>query len=638
MLDFKFKNTMYMKRINKFLLSIIVVAIPSFYSSCESYLDIAEDEQLTFESIWTKKQNIQKYLAGIWEFLLNIQDPYDTNPFYATSDDSAFGLTGKPFSQINDGRWGPTSIPCNNWKRYYTGIREATVFMQNVKNVDVEAIENVDATDIEQWYAEARFLRAYLYYTLVMVYGPVPLLGDDVVDFTKSQEEIYTQRNNFDECVNYVAAEMEECAKVLPKTISNPQDYGRPTKGACLATISSIRLYAARKLFNGNTLYRNMQNPDGSLLFPNVETVNITKWEAAAKAAKDVINLNAYSLYKVLKSDGTIDPYKSYMGVFQEKWNIEQIFARLSIEDYFRQLITAYTNPRVTAGGGAWGAWGPTQQQVDSYALANGIYPITGYNADGSPIIAPEAATAGYEDNGFANFTHPIEGVQRSTYKMYIGREPRFYASVLWSDARVPCLKLNKVTNFAFNGNCGPGPSMNAPSTGYLIRKWTNPAVNTTEKWATITYSYFRYAEILLNYIEALNECDPANPDILTYFNEIRERAGVPDIETVYPNVVGNQELMREYIRRERKIELAYEGKRYFDTRSWMISHQVDKGAIYGMNALPSAPAVVPDITPPEFWKRTVVETRVFRDAYYLYPFSSTELNKNKKLVQNYGW
>ena len=156
---------------------------------------------------------------------------------------------------------------------------------------------------------------------------------------------------------------------------------------------------------------------------------------------------------------------------------------------------------------------------------------------------------------------------------MYQNREPRFYINVLWSGCVWHSGNVNKgVVQLYTGGNSGyAATQQNYPATGYLAGKFIDHTKDTstagdstsTDVWDFIDWPIIRYAEILLNYVEALNEYDPGNPDILTYLNMVRKRAGVPDIEKVYPEAVGNQKQMRELIRRERMVELCYENHRY---------------------------------------------------------------------------
>ena len=129
---------------------------------------------------------------------------------------------------------------------------------------------------------------------------------------------------------------------------------------------------------------------------------------------------------------------------------------------------------------------------------------------------------------------------------------------------------------------------------------------------------------MLLNYVEALNDYDPGHSDILKYLNQVRNRAGMPNI------VSGkSQDEMRRLIRHERRVELCCERLRYYDTRRWLIAEQTDAGNFYGMNV---------DADGNAFYVRTVFETRVFRKEFYLFPIPQSEINKDKNIVQNPGW
>ena len=120
----------------------------------------------------------------------------------------------------------------------------------------------------------------------------------------------------------------------------------------------------------------------------------------------------------------------------------------------------------------------------------------------------------------------------------------------------------------------------------------------------------------------------------MTKWADLRDRAGLDPITDAYPDA--SVEELIELCRKERRVELAFERHRYFDTRTWMIAEETDGGPMYGMNT--EAPVTSPTATPDEFWKRTVFETRVFNKNHYLHPFAQRELDRNKLLTQNYGW
>ena len=342
-----------------------------------------------------------------------------------------------------------------------------------------------------------------------------------------------------------------------------------------------------------------------------------------------MIDLGVYDLYKVYSSPGNIDPYKSVAGIYTENWNTELIFARAMTSSWWFQ----HTVPR---GTGTYGVFSASQNQVDAFAMSNGRYPITGYNSNGDPIVDP---VSGYSESGFRNFTNQMNTRNQtvSTYEMYCDREPRFYANIIWNKMGYPYPSSRTRVQFYYNGNSGPGASHDYPAGGYLIRKAQRNDIDPeNSKWNTsFSWVIVRLGEIYLNYVEALIESNPSSSDLFTYWNLIRKRAGLDDIETVYPEAVGNQAKMRELLRNERRVELCFESKRYFDTRRWQIAEETDGGNIYGMNIMSDTDA---EVAGSGYWSRRFIEKRVFEKKHYLYPITLAETEKNKALVQNYGW
>lgn len=264
--------------------------------------------------------------------------------------------------------------------------------------------------------------------------------------------------------------------------------------------------------------------------------------------------------------------------------------------------------------------------------MKSGRYPISGYTNEGKdPIIVENS----YSEGKFQTITNPADGTSyANTNTMYKDREPRFYVSICWSGEKWKAGSTTIDVQFYNKGNSGPGDSHNYSKTGYLISKMTDHSLNhKNNEFGRFSWPICRLGEIYLNYAEALNEYDPGNEDILKYINLIRQRAGVPNLEEVYPEEVKDPDKMRQLIRRERQIELAFEGYRFFDTRTWRIAEETENGPVYGMNVMAT------DHTPTgKFWQRTVVETRVFSKKHYLFPIAQEELDRNKAITQNYLW
>ena len=619
-----------------------LLAGTTLLSSCEDFLDRQEDEKLTFDKIWESRSRTKQYWLNAMSFLPQFNGTYigDAEPYLGASDECSIAYN-RAYRYINFGSWNASTVPYYKFDHYYKGIRECNIFMQNADRCSDPLLVQ---EELEKWKIQARFARAYYYFLLMRDYGPVFLLGDELLDFGATTESLYRPRNTWDECVNYVVSEMEACAnsaamstqEELPNT-----EYGFATKGACYAVISRLKLYSARPLFNGNRLYANVTNPttedfpelSGQHLFP--QTFEANKWLEAAEAAHKVFEDGSYSLYRA----GHGNPYEDYAGVALETWNSELIYT-----DGYKNGFYWGMNCTPTSQG-AYGAVGPTQQMVDAYAMNNGRYPITGYTSSGSPIVDEESGYSANAELEKSVWTYPASGWSNSNDfditapNMYKDREPRFYVTVFFGGNF--WLHGNGKTQVSFAKGGNGNSSHDYPKPGYLCQRFIDHKLN-KGNWPRITFPEFRLGEVYLNFIESVLECKKNGVNLPGGYEEeamekwadLRNRAGLEPITEAYPEA--SVEELIQLCRNERRVELAFERHRYFDTRTWMIAEDTDGGPMYGMDT--TAPTSKPTETPDEFWKRTVFETRVFKSNHYLYPFAQRELDRNKLLTQNYGW
>ncbi len=616
-------------------------------TSCEDFLDRQEDEMLTFEKIWENRNTTKQYWLNAMSFLPNFNGGYigDNEPYLGASDECTIAYD-RQYRNINFGSWNASTVPYYSMDKYYKGIRECNILMQNVhKCSDPLATQR----DLDLYYWQARFARAYYYFLMMCDYGPIFLLGDELLDFSASTESLYRPRNTWEQCVDYVVSEMTECANSDAIQSSYEElEYGLATKGTCQAVISRLLLYSARDLFNGNTLYRNVKNPttsefpdlSGAELFPQQYDAN--KWLKAAEAAKVLLDNPQYELYRA----GNGNPYEDYVGITNVNWNSELIWT----DRYNNRFSWGVGTVPTGVAGTAYGAVGPTQQQVDAYAMNNGRYPITGYDADGNPIADSQSGYDVATEMQLSVWEYPATGWSKFTNydveapNMYKNREPRFYVTVFFSGNYWLHDQQSTMISFAKGGN--GNKSHDYPKSGYLVNRFYDHRLNSASgNWGNITFPVFRLGEMYLNFIESVLECKkrgitlPGGYEQLAMdkWADLRDRAGLVPITEVYPNAT-TEELI-ELCRKERRVELAFERHRYYDTRTWMIAKETDGGPMYGMNAeCPLGKDDATNVTPVDFWKRTVFETRVFKDNHYLYPFSQRELDRNKMLTQNYGW
>nr|WP_121271845.1 RagB/SusD family nutrient uptake outer membrane protein [Pedobacter schmidteae] len=598
----------------KYLVILIGISAITFLNACKKgFLDQVPNDRITIEQIFQRQKYSEEYLANIYNYIPN--EAYRNQTIWDGASDDADITYDRPGSgydsyPMNLGNWNAASNYYNKWTSYYRGIRSATYFMQHIgSNAELLAQTNGQAR-INQYIAEARFLRAFFYYSLVRQYGPVIIVGDEVIsgDLDPSAEEANKPRSSFDECISYITTELDLSLKDLPASFSEQavSDYGRITKAVCHAYKSKALLLAASPQFNGNSDYAGFKNKDGKALVNTQYDAN--KWKLAADAAKTIITNFNFSLFRKNDASGNFDPYLSTRDVFLDAWNSEVIFARVANNLSAWERSTA---PRNVSG---FAAVAVTQQLVDEFETATGKrinQPGTDYIETGFSTAATKYTTAG-------------------TYNMYVNREPRFYVNVSYNGSQwLNTSEGVKIIETFFTGNTGKKGSWDFPRTGYIARKNIHPNSNVrTGAYIARPFVLVRYAEILLNYIEALNEYAPGDADILKYLNQIRNRAGVPDV----PAGLGQNE-MRERIRHERRIELCLEGLRYTDTRRWKIAEQTDGGPFYGMNVETGT-----KLTDLVFYQRTMFERRVFLKHYYLFPIPQAEMDRDKNLVQNPGW
>lgn len=437
------------------------------------------------------------------------------------------------------------------WDMCYTGIR---VVSKMLSKVDQVAWTTQDPSRIK---GEMYFLRAFMYFELVKRFGGVVIMDKAYA----SNEDIDFPRSTYDQCVSFILSDIEQAILLLPLKYDQG-NYGRATIGAAKALKSRLLLYAASPLHN--------------------ESNDLTKWAAAALAAKDVMDMNMYKLHK------------NYAEVLN-----------IPMSDTCEYILIKVRGPRDVSypklsvmspgSGGSIGEFNPTQNHVDLYEMSNGL-----------PITDP---TSGYDP------TNP-----------YLNRDSRFYANILYNDASWQGRKMEMWDG----GNDYRSTGTNYTQTRYYCKKmWPVEFDTQLNKKAILNFIFFRYGEILLNYAEAQNEAVGPDASVYNAVNQIRKRAGMPDL----PNGL-TQSKMRDRIRNERAIELAFEDHRFYDVMRWKKGKEIIAQPVYGMNVVKNTNGtfVYTPIKLNDYYQR------IFEDYMHLYPIPKIEIQKSKKLVQNPGW
>ena len=619
----------------------LLIALLCFVSSCD-YLGVSDqlagglqNTEQVFDNVSYTKRWYANVFAGIPDYsgINSVNVGAFKNPWTGMCDELVVGYGNS--SKYNNSDRNAANMGFHRYGDCYKYIRQANIFLQKAHPIMTTGTQGDQLLEDEltQMKANVRFMRAFYHYLLFEQYGPIILVKDKIYNATEDQD---VPRNTVDEVIEYIDSELTAVASELTQEpIFEDKDYRAwPTKGVALAVRAKLWLYAASPLLNGG--YRealSVTNPDGTRLFPDYDA---GKWEKALAACKDFIDYaeaGRYELYKEYKDDNgaVIDPDKSVYNLFQ-KYTHEIIWATAN-NDWWGMNGDAFDRriaPRCEKNG--LGSTGVTQELVDAFYMKDG-FPVSATAYLPQSTLYQEEGYGTYKDQN-DNFSKKYTNVTVSN--RYLNREPRFYNTVFFNGRQWP-VSCNQVL-FYNGGNSGVQEGQ-ATLTGYMLFKRFNRSVSLTNPGVASQFRpsiIFRLADFYLMYAEAANEVNPNDARVLKYLNLVRERAGLPDIETLNPAIRGNQELQRAAIQRERQIELATEGQRYFDVRRWMIADKNGEGRqngyVHGMN-------VRGESNDKEDFNRIVEASQiVFNRKMYLYPMPDSEMRKTKNLVQNPGW
>jgi hypothetical protein len=599
----------------------IIILLVTLAACKKGYFDSIPKDLVSTDIIFKDKTETENWLATVYSTL---PDPWSSTTgsgrYWAgfTDELEPAGASTQASGLLS----GVNAI--NTWTSNYQAIRMANIFMANVDNSETNLLKEPNGKElIVQYKGEARFLRAYYYWTLMKLYGPVILVGDEA---GKYNDDYQIPRNSWKECIDYILAEMDAAQDMVPDkylTAAGTEDAsqsGRINKLVINAVKAQVLLFDASPLYNGNPDYANYKNNDGKQLMNT--SYDAGKWAKAAAAARTAIDhakANGKNIFKMSNADPFVAAFNSYRELFLTGWSTEGIWTR-AVTGY--QAWENDAAPRAANGTATNAALSVPQEMVDKFRMING----KAINETGS----------NYNEKGFATAAKSGYYVA-GTSNMYVNREPRFYNTITFNGSTVPFVAKTGQTHVQYwpagNSGNGNGSEVRFPKTGYLVRKHTNPSRNLSNNAGNVVRPamYIRLAELYLSYAEALNESEPGNADILTYLNAIRTRGGIPALAAGL-----SQTEMRKQIQMERCIEMSYEGCRFFDVRRWKIANTPEGrqgGDFTGMNVFAGD-----NLTDPAFYVKTRTSTRSWDNKYYIFPIPQSELNKNFVMVQAPGY
>lgn len=534
-------------------------------------------------------------IGGFMTNLYNTVD-YDFGNFSSgamlasASDESEYSQIGNAIEDFYNGAWSPSNAKENlpsGWTKMYQGIATANAYLDEFQDATFDELVlntdyNAQMHRYQNYQYEARFMRAYYYFNLVKTYGGVPL-----IDHVMTAEEVYQlSRNSSDEVFKFI---IEECDDIKDKIVENYSDLGqyaldteetgRADRLAVLALKARAALYWASPLFNSSN--------------------DTERWHQAALYTKQLIDAAEARGKGLASSYADLWSARAYNTATISK---EVIFGRrynsASSGDH---VVEGYNYPVGIEGG--TGGNCPTQNLVDAYDMKNGM--------------TIDEAGSGYDAaNPYAN------------------RDPRLEATIarngdVWPTYQTAALQT-------YQGGVNGEPQTNATPTGYYLKKLCNGSIslasNSTVQNATHMWLTFRMGEFYLNYAEAvfkfLGNADATSSELpmsaREAANKTRQRAGVG----TFAEGMDNSTFWTRY-QKERMVELAFEGHRFWDVRRWK---EADKflTSITEMKLSQNEDGSI-------IYSRNIV-SRLWNDKMYLFPIPQTERMKNPNLEQNPGW
>ena len=483
-----------------------------------------------------------------------------------------------------------------HWQTFYDGIHRVNTFIRSVKGMRGIITDE----QINEYVAEAKFLRAMFYFSLTDLFGGVPYY-DESTNVNEEFMNLKQPRSSLEEVRAHILEDLDEAIKYLPVEHA-ASEYGRATKGAAYALRGKVHLYDK-------------------------------EWQSAINDFEEIV-YNKSNNYGYALDDDYARVFKLYNGAKSPE-TVFSIQNKSGVGTEYGMQIQALMGCR-GAYGSCWNNTVPSTQLVDMYEFKDGrpfnwdeIFP--GYNA-----MPPEQRKEllSVEMDGSGTIVGLREADTAKILSAYTCRDPRLMATVIVPYSHYMG-NIGRTTNvdliFALDhnlaGNANGGTIQNnAGWVSYLYRKFVTEGDQggaiSTRLHTPFAFPLIRFADVLLMLSEAYNEAGQLDKAV-TEFNKVRARVGMPGLNSGPAwMVVSNKEQMAERIRKERAVEFAGEGLRFSDLRRWgyEIAHKtlnnVDAVNIYG----------------------EPIYTHLFTERDMLWPIPGVERERNKELTQNPGW
>lgn len=651
----------------KSLMKITAICSLIGIMSCSKFLDVVPNDTPTLSSAFSNKSVMEKFMRTCYSHLPDPTNPWYYPAYFSSRDEfdwmTEYRAGNRPVGMISKGLQNTNAPYDDFWSGrnevpgLYLGIRDCNIFLDNARIPrDISEIER------KRWIAEVKFLKAYYHFFLMQLYGPIVLVKENL-PVSASSEESRVYREPVDECVDYIVQLLDEAAPDLPLVLLDPQtEQGRITRCITLGIKAKVLAWAASPLFNGNTDYAGWVDNRGKQLVS--QTYDPKKWERAATAIKEALDAcqsAGYRLYKFNKYAGGAQTFAMNDSIVQE-----MTIRKAITEDPERntgviwstqeQFAESKGNAGYYPGGDMLNILFPflystDQPTVINYVGASWHMGDLFYSNKGVPI--DEDKEYDYANRYKPKLATAADGQQsyiatgQVTATMNFNREPRFYADLGFDRGYFELASTTTDGGASFSPYLRhrPGEIGSVQGAGTYVPKkiiafessGSQGIVGREYTAHPYQFPLLRLSDLYLLYSEALNEVKAA-PDgqVYLWIDSVRSVAGLDNVvqswtnASIYPNAPSTKEGMRKIIQKERLIELAFEGQRFWDIRRWKIAAQYW--------TLPPT-RWTPSTDPVAFYVPQVYDaTRqvTFRD--YLYPIGIQDLRINPNLVQTYGW
>lgn len=611
--------------------------------SCSKYLDIVPDNVATIESAFSMRVTAERYLFTCYSWMprpmsfnITLASGYWGGEFWALYPSNtpyafrhARGEQGivSPILNYWDGENGGSSM--------FRALRDCNIFLENIGTVpDIREVER------NRWIAEAKFLKAYYHFYLLRLYGPIPLMKENM-PISAGVEQVKGYRNPVDECFEYIVQLLDEAQPSLPLLILDREnELGRATSPMAASLKAKVLVTAASPLYNGNSDYAGLVDNRGVVLFN--QTYDREKWKNAADACRAAIELCEEAGISLYRFESTGNNHLSDTTVYQlnirnsvtEKWNVETIWGEPSGGIAQSEITPVSWNP-VIFNTSITGKYGPSMEFTDIFYTRHGL-PIdedTSWDYEGR--FGLKAAQTADRYNIQEGYT---------TAKMHFDRENRFYATfgfdggVWYGQGR-----YDDNNPWVIQGKMGQSAGIRYADTysptGYWPKKLLHyQNILSESSYSTVWYAFpvLRLADLYLLYAESLNEYSGPGQEVYSFLNEVRTRAGLPTVQEAWTTYSSNptkytqQSGLREIIHQERQIELALEGQRFYDILRWKRADEFFNKPVSGWALSQSSAS--------GYYQKTKLFEPRFEQRNYLEPIKESTLLNNTNLLQNPGW